>query len=100
MSGGLPWQMKLTNGATRVRIPGTGGNGFGHTAASEWYSSGLDRLTLHPDIFQVERIDDENIVIDIRNVMVLGTSAGAFINHFKYQDRGRRGHYNRPYGES
>jgi beta-galactosidase len=62
--------------------------GFGHVAASEWYSAGLDKLTGLPDIFNIEKIDDENVTIEIRNVMLLATSNGAFINNYKYLIRG------------
>jgi beta-galactosidase len=58
--------------------------GYGHMAASEWYSAGLDKLTTLNEIFTVEKIDDDNITIDVRNVMMLSTSVGAFINHYKY----------------
>ena len=58
--------------------------GYGHMAASEWYSAGLEKLTALNDIFKIEYVDDENITIEIRNVMMLATSKGAFINNFKY----------------
>ena len=64
-------------------------DGYGHMAASEWYSAGLDKLTRLNDIFNVEKIDDNNITIEIRNVMLLATSDGAFINHYIYHIDGR-----------
>jgi beta-galactosidase len=60
-------------------------DGYGHFAASEWYSAGIDRLTDYKDIFKIKRVDDENVTIEISNVMVLATSNGAFINHYIYQ---------------
>ncbi len=52
--------------------------------SSEWYSAGLDKLTLCNDIFRIERSGDESVTVEISNVMMLATSAGAFINHYKY----------------
>ena len=45
--------------------------GYGRMAATEWYSAGLDKLTRINDIFRVETVDDKNIVIEIRNVILL-----------------------------
>jgi beta-galactosidase len=59
-------------------------DGYGHAAASEWYSSGLDRLTRLNDVVRVEKYDEDNITIEISNVMLLSTSGGAFINRYKY----------------
>jgi beta-galactosidase len=59
--------------------------GYGHSASSEWYSAGLDRLTRRNDIFRFERSEDESITVEISNVMTLATSAGAFVNHFRYK---------------
>ena len=71
------WSYGVSN--TRHR-----GEGFGHMAASEWYSSGLDKLTTFNDIFNAEIIDSNDVMIEIRNVMLLANSSGAFINQFKY----------------
>jgi beta-galactosidase len=62
--------------------------GYGHMAASEWYSAGLDKLTRLNDIFRVETVDESNIVIEIRNLFLLANSGGAFINRFRYQISG------------
>ncbi len=72
------WGYSVSN--TRHRT-----TGFGHMAASEWYSAGLEKLSVLPDIFKVERSDDESILIEVRNVMLLATSSGAFINHIGYR---------------
>jgi beta-galactosidase len=71
------WGYSVSN--TRHRA-----DGAGHTAASEWYSAGLDKLKKSNDIFSFERGDDQSITVEISNVMVLGTSNGAFLNHFIY----------------
>ena len=58
--------------------------GYGHMAATEWYSAGLDKLQLINEIFKVNATDDKNIVVEVKNVMLLGTGRGAFINHYIY----------------
>lgn len=82
------WRAPLANetdewgyGVSNTRHRSTG---YGHFAASEWYSAGLGKLTLCNDIFRIERSDDESITIEISNVMMLAASAGGFINHYKY----------------
>jgi|WetSurMetagenome_2_1015567.scaffolds.fasta_scaffold01705_4 beta-galactosidase len=59
-------------------------DGFGNTPATEWYSSGLDKLQLINDIFSIKAIDNDNVIIEVKNVMLLGTGKGAFLNHCKY----------------
>ena len=39
-------------------------------------------------VFRVETVDESNIVIEIRNVILLANSGGAFINRYKYQISG------------
>jgi beta-galactosidase len=58
--------------------------GFGHTPASEWYSAGLDRLTRVKDYFRAEQQDDHDVTIEAGDVILLGTSAGGLINHYRY----------------
>ena len=64
---------------TRHRI-----DGYGAMAASEWFSSGLDKLKYVSESFFFEVIDNENIIVKIKNIAMLGTGRGAFINHFTY----------------
>jgi beta-galactosidase len=57
--------------------------GYGHMAATEWYSSGLDKLQFFLENFSWETKSGK-ILIDIKNVLVLGNKKGAFHNHFRY----------------
>jgi len=59
-------------------------NGYGLMPATEWYSAGLDKLQLINEMFNAKVIDDKNIVVEVKNVMLLGTGNGAFLNHYKY----------------
>jgi beta-galactosidase len=59
-------------------------DGYGHTAATEWYSYGLDRMQFVLSEFDVKQSDDQNVTITIGNVMTPGSKRGAFINHYKY----------------
>jgi beta-galactosidase len=59
-------------------------DGFGQMAATEWYSAGLNNMQLNMSGFDVKQIDDQNVAISIRNVMVLGNQRGAFLNNIKY----------------
>lgn len=59
-------------------------DGYGHMAATEWYSAGLDKLQTINEKFNVRNVDDKNVIVDIKNLMLLGTGRGAFMNHFTY----------------
>ncbi len=59
-------------------------DGFGHMAATEWYSAGLDELQIVNELFDYQIIDEKNIVVEVKNVTLLGTGRGAFINHYRY----------------
>ena len=53
-------------------------------AATEWYSAGLDNLKKINELFDVRKVDDSNIIVEIKNLMLLGTGRGAFMNHYTY----------------
>lgn len=59
-------------------------DGFGRMAATEWYSAGLDNLQTINELFDMHVIDNHNITIEVKNVMLLGTKRGAFLNHYTY----------------
>jgi beta-galactosidase len=59
-------------------------NGYGRTASTEWYSTGLDKLKTINETFSFRKTDEQNVVIEIRNLMLLGSQKGAFMNHFIY----------------
>jgi len=59
-------------------------DGYGRFAATEWYSAGLDKLKLINELFNVKAADDNNIIVEVKNVMLLGTRRGAFLDHYKY----------------
>jgi beta-galactosidase len=62
--------------------------GYGHMAATEWYSSGLDKLQIYLEDFSWETRIDGKILIDVKNIFVLGNQKGAFHNHFRYTIHG------------
>jgi beta-galactosidase len=81
------WRAPLANetdewgyGASNTRHK-TSGNG--HSASSEWYSAGLDKLKMVLESFNVKE-DDNKITVEVRNLMLLSTGKGAFMNHYKY----------------
>ena len=59
-------------------------DGYGRMAATEWYSAGLDKLQRVNEMFNVRKTEDNNVIVEIKNLMVLGTQRGAFMNHFIY----------------
>jgi beta-galactosidase len=62
-------------------------DGYGRFAATEWYSSGLDKLQLFNELFKVVKSNDKEVIIEIRNIMQLGTKRGSFMNHYIYTIR-------------
>jgi beta-galactosidase len=63
-------------------------NGYGHTVSTEWYSSGLNNLSKINEMYSVRKVDDNNVIIEVRNLMLLGTTRGGFMNHFIYNING------------
>jgi beta-galactosidase len=63
-------------------------NGYGHTVSTEWYSSGLDKLKRFNEMYNVMKVDENNVIIEVKNLMLLGTQRGAFLNHFTYKING------------
>jgi beta-galactosidase len=59
-------------------------DGYGRFAASEWYSSGLDALTIKQEEFGFRMTDNEHAEVTVKNVVLTGTGRGAFINRYKY----------------
>jgi beta-galactosidase len=59
-------------------------DGYGQMAATEWYSAGIDKLQLINELFNVEEVDNNNVTVEVKNMMLLGTGRGAFRNHFTY----------------
>jgi beta-galactosidase len=59
-------------------------DGYGLMTATEWYSAGLDKLQLINEMFNVNKVDDKNIIVEVKNIMLLGTRSGAFQNHYTY----------------
>ncbi len=59
--------------------------GYGRMAATEWYSAGLDRLHTVNEMFSFRKVDDNNVLVEVRNLMLLSTQRGAFMNHFIYK---------------
>ena len=59
-------------------------DGYGGMPATEWYSAGLDKLQTVNEKCELQIIDNQNISIEARNVTILATKRGAFLNHYKY----------------
>lgn len=67
---------------------------FGHMAATEWYSSGLDRMTYRNDNFSWEKAEGNSVVVRVRGIYTMGGEQGepyfmdfmkgAFINNIRY----------------
>jgi beta-galactosidase len=62
--------------------------GMGMVAATEWYSTGLDNMTVRLAGFEIGRGEDNSVVITTGNVMTLGNSKGSFTNSFRYEIKG------------
>ena len=59
-------------------------DGYGRIAATEWYSAGLDKLQKIVESLDIQQIDNNNIIVEVRDVTTLDTRRGAFFNHYKY----------------
>jgi len=59
-------------------------NGYGRTVSTEWYSAGLDKLHMVNESFKATKGDNNDVIVEIRNIALLGTWRGAFLNHFTY----------------
>ena len=59
-------------------------DGYGRMAATEWYSAGLDKLQMINEMFNVKAVNENNIIVEVKNLMLLGTKRGAFMNHYTY----------------
>ena len=62
--------------------------GYGRMAATEWYSAGLEKLQKINEMFKVLKVDSDNVIVEIKNLMLLGTQRGAFMNHYVYSISG------------
>jgi len=58
--------------------------GYGNMPATEWYSSGIDKMKKVNDSFEVKSLGDKKVQVEIKNMFLLGTKNGAFINHYIY----------------
>lgn len=58
--------------------------GYGRVAATEWYSAGLDRISIRPLGLSWAKDGDNRIEISTGSVHTLGTRRGSFINKLKY----------------
>lgn len=58
--------------------------GLGRMAATEWYSAGIDRLKLVNESFSMTEDQDGNVIVNVRNLMLLSTGRGAFFDNYKY----------------
>ena len=58
--------------------------GYGHFAATEWYSSGIDRLTRFPGKFTWERTHEGLLKISVRSTFITANTTGAFLTDYKY----------------
>jgi beta-galactosidase len=63
-------------------------DGYGRTAATEWYSAGLDKMQLISELFNAKMDGKNNVIVEVKNIMLLGTKRGAFLNHYIYNISG------------
>jgi beta-galactosidase len=59
-------------------------DGYGHMAATEWYSAGIDKMSFLNDNFSWEKQGDTIIVVNSKNIYSTGNRRGSFINISKY----------------
>jgi beta-galactosidase len=60
------------------------GEGYGRMAATEWYTTGLDRLYLHPEKFNYSSTADQ-VIVEVTNNMTMARISDGFKNHFRYE---------------
>jgi beta-galactosidase len=53
-------------------------------AATEWYSSGIDKMSFLNDIFSWEKTGDTIVVIKTKNIYTTGNGRGSFIDISEY----------------
>ena len=63
-------------------------DGYGRMASTEWYSAGLDRMTVINELFNVSTNDNHDVVVEVKNVVQLATMRGAFLDHYIYKISG------------
>ncbi len=59
-------------------------DGYGRMAATEWYSAGIEKMTLFTDNFTWEKSGNATVVITASNIYTTGNRRGSFINKSKY----------------
>ncbi len=63
-------------------------DGYGRSASTEWYSAGLDKLKNVQEKFSVVKESDGSITVEIRNLDILATGKGVFLNSYIYNIQG------------
>lgn len=61
---------------------------YGRWAGSEWYAAGLHKLQVVPESFRYEIINEGEVEIEIKNLHILATQRGAFLNKYIYRISG------------
>ncbi len=59
------------------------GEGYSRMAATDWYTTGIDRLVSHLESFRFE-LKDKLVIIDVHEVVTTASSGSGFINHYTY----------------
>jgi beta-galactosidase len=59
-------------------------DGYGRMAATEWYSSGIDKMSFLNDNFSWEQPGDTIVLVNSKNIYTTGNRRGSFINISKY----------------
>jgi len=72
------WTYRSSNIKNRI-------DGFGHMAATEWYSAGIDSMTYFPDSFSWDKSDKNSVCVNIKGIYVTGNRRGSFINISRYR---------------
>ncbi|MDP4221803.1 MAG: glycoside hydrolase family 2 TIM barrel-domain containing protein [Bacteroidota bacterium] len=59
-------------------------DGYGHMAATEWYSAGIDTMSYLLDKFSWEKSENGSAVVNVKGIYNTGDGRGSFINNLKY----------------
>ncbi len=59
-------------------------NGYGHFAATEWYSSGLDRPDCITGRLNWEKMKNDRVTISVQKTLVPHNKRGVFVNNLEY----------------
>ena len=81
------WRAPLANELDQWGSSSSGtthwGEGFGHMAATDWYTTGLDNLHLLPVSFTYATKDNQ-VIVEVKNIMTMTKPSDGFQNEYIY----------------